>query len=140
MKTCSKCRQEKPKSEFNKNSHKRDGLQTCCRDCTKISNSFSYKHSEKRRKSIRANNIAARSKNLKLIRRYKSFCKCLICKESDHAVLDLHHLNSADKEYNPSFTVSLSKKRMKAEIRKCVVLCANCHRRLHAGQFCLTGV
>ena len=36
MKTCQKCREAKPTSEFSKNKTKHDGLQTVCKDCWKI--------------------------------------------------------------------------------------------------------
>lgn len=140
MKTCSKCKLEKPKSEFNKNSYKKDGLQIHCRDCTKEANAFSYRNSEKRRLAIRNRNVVERNKCLRIIRRYKSMCGCRICNEKDPIVLDLHHLNAEDKEYNPSSTAFLGIKKMRIEVRKCVVLCSNCHRRLHANQFCLIGV
>ena len=35
MKYCKKCNTEKPKSEFNKDKTRKDGLHTYCRECTK---------------------------------------------------------------------------------------------------------
>ena len=140
MKICSKCKLEKPKSEFNKNSYKKDGLQIHCRDCTKEANAFSYKHSEKRRASIRKRNVDVALRNQKILKRYKSFVGCVICREKDPIVLDLHHVNEVDKLYDPAKTPFVGLKAMRIEIRKCVVLCSNCHRRLHADRFCLIGV
>lgn len=57
---------------------------------------------------------------------------CIICGESEACCLDAHHRE-------PDFTIGeairrkLSPRRVKAELRKCACLCANCHRKLHKG-------
>lgn len=38
MKTCTKCGEVKPKTEFNKDSHTLDSLRRYCRECQKIAN------------------------------------------------------------------------------------------------------
>ena len=38
-KTCPKCKIEKPKSEFNKDSSKKDKLFYCCKPCDNLVNS-----------------------------------------------------------------------------------------------------
>lgn len=47
------------------------------------------------------------------------------------AVLDFHHLDSSQKEIQPSRLVSKSWEYAKKELDKCVVLCTNCHREEH---------
>ena len=46
--------------------------------------------------------------------------------------MDFHHINPEDKEYSVSDLIS-NKMFTKAykEIKKCIVLCANCHRIHH---------
>ena len=57
---------------------------------------------------------------------------CKICGEKEICTLDYHHLS--DKEENVAKLLrGGSLKKVKEEIEKCVVLCANCHRKLHAG-------
>lgn len=52
LKTCAKCGEAKPLTEFNKDSNKRDGLQTWCKECKKIANAKYYAaNPENRRKS-----------------------------------------------------------------------------------------
>ena len=48
------------------------------------------------------------------------------------AELHFHHLDPNAKERCISDLVNCSRSRIIAEVNKCVVLCANCHLRLHA--------
>ena len=56
---------------------------------------------------------------------------CVACGEKESACLDFHHLG--DKDNVVSQMLGWSNKRVVEEIAKCVVLCANCHRKHHAG-------
>lgn len=47
--------------------------------------------------------------------------------------LDFHHLDAQIKEHTVAGMVGKPLTAIAAEINKCVVLCANCHRRFHAG-------
>lgn len=60
---------------------------------------------------------------------------CVICGESSPVCLDFHHRNPEEKLYTICHMArwNCSKKKIIAEVEKCVVLCANCHRKLHAG-------
>jgi len=76
-----------------------------------------------------------------IIDRYKTFCGCAHCGYRSSAVaLDLHHKEESQKEYRVSRMTSFSMDRLRAEIRKCVVLCSNCHRELHEGLWDLEDV
>jgi len=59
---------------------------------------------------------------------------CVICgyNKCSHA-LEWHHLEPSAKEITPAKVFSRSWKRIKEELDKCVLLCANCHREVHAG-------
>ena len=46
--------------------------------------------------------------------------------------LDFHHIDESTKEFGLSGSTK-SFERQKAESDKCVLLCSNCHRELHAG-------
>lgn len=54
---------------------------------------------------------------------------CSQCGENHPAVLDFHHTDPTEKEI--SVSQSKSKKQILSEIQKCIVLCSNCHRKLH---------
>ncbi len=61
---------------------------------------------------------------------YKCNNKCANCIENDPACLDFHHKNPEDKEFQLS-KANHSIENIKKEIEKCILLCANCHRKLH---------
>lgn len=62
---------------------------------------------------------------------YKAERGCVRCGETDPIVLEFHHRNPAEKEYDAARFPRLSRPRLDAELAKCDVVCANCHRRIH---------
>jgi len=70
---------------------------------------------------------------LNWFRRYKSTLHCEDCGISHPAVLQFHHRNKAEKKMAVSALVSRasSLKQITNEIKKCDVLCANCHAKRH---------
>lgn len=60
--------------------------------------------------------------------------KCYICSyDKCNSALEFHHLDSNEKDFGVSQhgnTVSFSK--MVEECKKCILVCANCHREIHA--------
>lgn len=55
------------------------------------------------------------------------YCKC-------NGALDFHHLDETKKEFSLS-TRGLTRSwvKIQLEINKCLLVCANCHREIHAG-------
>ena len=63
---------------------------------------------------------------------YKSQRGCMRCKIKDTRVLDFHHKNEQTKLFTVgSFRRSVGFERIRKEVEKCEVLCANCHRIFH---------
>ncbi|MCA9347535.1 HNH endonuclease [Candidatus Saccharibacteria bacterium] len=60
--------------------------------------------------------------------------KCVLCGyDTCPEALDLHHKIASEKTFGISAGgLSRSWERVKDEADKCVLLCANCHRELHA--------
>lgn len=59
--------------------------------------------------------------------------KCEICgfDKPVPACYDFHHIDPNSKEFRIGGK-SISIERLKAEVDKCMLLCANCHRELHS--------
>lgn len=60
--------------------------------------------------------------------------KCSQCGYDKHySAIDFHHTDPALKETQVSTLSGCSYARIKEEVDKCVMLCANCHRLVHSG-------
>ena len=78
--------------------------------------------------------LAKRHRTLKLrafIEEYKDSCSCKKCNESRNYVLDFHHLDPLQKDFNLGEATKHSLKDIKIELEKCIVLCRNCHSEFH---------
>lgn len=74
-----------------------------------------------------------RERNRALYDDYKRTLSCVLCGESEPCCLDFHHKDPSQKEYSISSAPRhKSFKKIMIEIEKCVVLCSNCHRKVHA--------
>ena len=69
-------------------------------------------------------------------RKYKAERGCIICGEKDPLVLDFHHREPSDKKHSIMYMISgeYSVSKILEEIKKCDVVCANDHRRIHNGE------
>ena len=67
------------------------------------------------------------------VQEIKSQMCCADCGQRHPATLQFHHLNSEDKMFNVADAVrnGISLDTIKKEIKKCIVLCANCHAIRH---------
>lgn len=59
---------------------------------------------------------------------------CVDCAEKDPIVLEFHHVDASRKMDAVARLLDAGWKNVLREIEKCVVLCANCHRRRTAKQ------
>jgi hypothetical protein len=103
-----------------------------------------YKDTERRRecsrrwyvrhKSEAIDRVSARRQRIKeWFRQYKETLECFECGEDDSVCLDFHHEDRNQKDDCVCVMVGNgnSKERILSEVAKCVVLCANCHRKRH---------
>lgn len=79
--------------------------------------------------------VAKRRRKLKMMAiEYKGGC-CQLCGYDKYpGGLDLHHINPDQKEFgigSKGYTRSWEK--VKAELDKCILVCANCHREIEGG-------
>lgn len=54
---------------------------------------------------------------------------CFNCKEDNYRALEIHHVNSKEKEFNFNRCYYFSWKEILDELKKCEVLCSNCHKK-----------
>lgn len=91
------------------------------------------KYADRREYLIQA--VAKRRRDLKLkaIQLYGG--KCQVCGYDKHpSVLDFHHIDPATKSFGiSSGGFSRSWASIESEIKKCILVCANCHREIEIG-------
>lgn len=131
MKTCSACKETKPLSEFNWKSKSKGTRQSRCKTCYSDYNRGYYHAGEKVKQIPRA--VKNRSLLWDKYIQYKETLRCTVCGESARECLEFHHTDPTKKDINPSLAATYSTKKFLEEIDKCVVLCANCHRKVHSG-------
>ena len=129
-KICTRCKKEFPIEVF-KIKNKYNGLRVAeCPECNKLSKRECYhKHFEENKEKFRSKNKEFRKNRNEFVNQKKS-SGCIICEEKNVSCLDFHHIDN--KKYNISSKKSdISIPEIEKEIDKCVILCANCHRKLH---------
>lgn len=74
-------------------------------------------------------------RRLTRFRELKATLKCSRCPETHPACMDFHHTDPAKKDFSIGrFGRYRTQEKLMEEIKKCVVLCANCHRAEHTRQ------
>lgn len=93
---------------------------------------YNQKYYADRRKKISQRKLITARKKKAYIQQYKIEKGCSICGYNKCArALELHHTND-DKEFTLArATWSRGWDKIKKEIKKCIVVCANCHAELH---------
>lgn len=79
--------------------------------------------------------VSERRKKLREMAREYKGGKCMICGYKRYlGALDFHHLNPKEKDFGLSVKgLTRSWEKIKQEIDKCILICANCHREIHGG-------
>jgi hypothetical protein len=87
-----------------------------------------HRNKEKRQKKNRENKATAKEK----WKAFKSTLSCVQCGQNHPAVLDFHHIerHPSNRKVNKLLTNKAYKKAAE-EVKKCIVLCSNCHRIHH---------
>ena len=128
-KTCTKCGVEKTEGEFH---WKKKGVcrHTKCKECANaLARKWSRENGSRRQGTRRWRTM----RNRRTLYEWLFNQECVECGESDPVVLELHHRDPSEKSAAISTMASsgTSIDVMFAEIKKCDVVCANCHRKRH---------
>ena len=112
-KYCKKCQITKPLSEFyKKNTEKR--YSSWCKQCV-----YNYQKERWIKRKYEAINLLGGS-CVKC-----GYNKCI-------AALEFHHLDATQKEYDWNDLRLQSWKTVCKELKKCILVCSNCHREIHS--------
>jgi hypothetical protein len=79
-----------------------------------------------------------RYRNRDYLNKLKLTLKCELCSQNHPATLQFHHINPKEKDFclAEASTCGWSIERIDEEIKKCKILCANCHSILHWNEKC----
>lgn len=110
-KICAKCKCEKPLSEFHKKT--KNIYHSYCKDCLYTTQKERWK--DRKQKAIELMGG-----------------KCSNCGyDKNYAALEFHHLNPNEKEFDFGKLRQCKWETVVTELKKCVMLCSNCHRETH---------
>jgi hypothetical protein len=130
MRACTKCGEMKPIEAFPPVRRGEAKLQTWCRDCFADANARNYQANREREKSRLLRQVNERRSEVRQkIIEYLQEHPCVDCGERDIVVLEFDHVRDKVADVSDYAGGGRSWPRVKAEIDKCEVRCANCHRR-----------
>ena len=113
-KICKECCQEKPIEEFYTSRHRKLYYPNC--------------------RSCHNNKAKLRQKNVKKQAVEYKGNKCQICfYDKCINALEFHHKDPKEKEFTIAELKNSSFNKLKNELDKCLLVCSNCHREIHAG-------
>lgn len=116
MKECPRCKKKKSLSEFHfKKTEKRPN--SWCKKCVYSSQALRWK--DRKRKATKL--LGGKC------------CKCGY--EKNLAALHFHHVNPKEKEFNWNKLRLKSWDKIIKELKKCILVCANCHAEIHAPEY-----
>jgi hypothetical protein len=108
---CPKCKKDVDINEFYQ---RKLNSSSYCKSCTN------------KQTKLRMNNL-----KLKMIE-YKGGCCSKCGYDKYQGALEFHHLDPSEKDFNPSHLKKYKfDEKIKNELDKCVLVCANCHREIH---------
>jgi hypothetical protein len=129
-KRCGKCGEVKPETAFNRAG---DGRQHWCRECFKA---YFKARGARHMAQVRQSQVRRRADRQAIVREHMREHPCADCGERDPIVLEFDHLDATTKvgAVSKMWMDCLSIDAIRAEIARCEVVCANCHRRRTAAR------
>ncbi|MFZ2125560.1 MAG: hypothetical protein WA087_03090 [Candidatus Saccharimonadales bacterium] len=141
MKRCSKCSTEKPESEYFLKDKQSGRLHAQCKQCYRNHRAQYYKrhyntYREQYLERAKIRRLALRTEFRTNMLKYLDGKSCELCGESDKRTFEFDHILPAEKKFGIAKAVSLgySWSEVETEIKKCRILCANCHKKQTAEQ------
>jgi len=133
MKRCTGCDRIKLPEDFSACISKKDGLQPHCKECVSKRDRERYASGKIDREELQRRNRKRGELMYSLTVRYLQSHPCVDCGEDDVVVLDFDHVRGEKRDNVTTMArQGVGLDLLKAEIAKCDVRCANCHRRATA--------
>ena len=130
-KICSKCKRELPVDNFRWKNKSQGKRHSQCKECQKKQEHQHYLEDKQRRIDVRERAEWSKKNNTTLVDYYRSL-GCKKCGEKRFYLMEFHHRDPSLKDNTINHMIkSASYETLKNEIKKCDVLCANCHREWH---------
>ena len=130
MRACTKCGELKPLEAFPPVRRGEPKLQSWCRDCFAQANARNYQANRERERARIYRYVAERRADVRQkIIDYLQEHPCVDCGEGDIVVLEFDHIGEKVADISVYAGGGRTWARVKAEIEKCEVRCANCHRK-----------
>ena len=128
-KRCSTCHEVRPLSEYNVRTAAKDGLQSRCRSCSR---KWYESNRDEHRLNVRRRTVRVRLEYKRRLGEHLSRHPCVDCGETDVRVLEFDHRPGAQKHAEIAAMVAAGGRwsDIEAEMAKCEVRCASCHRRI----------
>jgi hypothetical protein len=131
MKECSKCKIDKENIEFGISSRTKDGSNSWCKLCVR-ERSKQWYEGNKEKANKKSSKRSQDRRNW--INEIKQQLKCIKCEENHIACLEFHHINPIEKKFEIGRAINqigIEKEEILKEIKKCIILCSNCHKKFH---------
>jgi hypothetical protein len=135
MPTCTKCLKEKAQEDFFVRNKVKQILHKQCKDCYREHRRTYYQehyrkyHKRYLERALKRRQAKKQSYRIKMLD-YLKDKKCEDCGISDIRVLEFDHMDATNKSFGISRGVDYTKnwEELLLEIKKCRILCANCHK------------
>ncbi len=129
-KSCGRCGRSRPIADFVFKDKGRERRHSWCRECfAEYKRTWYQRNRAEHVRHVARNRLESTAANQLRVWRHLAQRACVDCGECDPIVLEFDHLR--DKLHDVSYMAvsGFSWHTIQAEIEKCVVRCANCHRR-----------
>lgn len=90
---------------------------------------------KKKYKKKRKQDLERAQKRKLWVRHYLLLHGCAKCPEKDPRCLEFHHVKKKDKTIRTLLMNHVSLEKIKKEMKKCIILCRNCHQKEHIDDY-----
>jgi hypothetical protein len=137
MRVCARCHASKPLAEFPIKNAAKGLYRSYCRPCC---SEYGKEHYRKNKAYYLAKNHVSRARsrhvNRDVVFEFLLTHPCVDCGATNPVLLDFDHVDPKTKRWSVGSMLSRrTTAAVRREMEKCVIRCANCHRRRTAIQF-----